>query len=110
MLTKNLKSFFANKAPNVDTAVYTVPVTNKESVIKEIIINNTDPSDTVTFTMKIGLTVIVTQNIAAGDTLFSEKEWFTVINPGDSINILASKVNAVDVRISGVETVSVADN
>lgn len=109
MLTKNLKSFFSGKVPNTDTAVYTVPSTNKESVIKEIIINNTDSSDTVTFTMKIGVTMIVSQNVSCGDTLFNEKEWYTVLNPGESINITASKANAIDIRISGVETVSVAD-
>lgn len=107
MLSMNPKQLAMGLVRSAKTAVYTVPATNKETVIKDLIIYNTDPSNTVTVKMYIGDYMYINQTIAPNDTLFADHPWTTVVNPGQAVSFEASADNVVQVIMSGIETVDV---
>ena len=107
MTKMTLKQMYIGALKAAKTAVYTVPSTNTASVIRDLTVYN---GDTATATVKVYVndTVLVNQNLAAGDTLFSQKDWHLVLNPGDKVSFETSKDDVVQCVLSGAETVEVA--
>lgn len=95
----------------IKTAIYTVPSTNGQgqSVIKDLTMYNSDSTKTVTVKMYINGIVFVNQAMSANDTLFGDREWNMVLNPGDTIQFETTEDDVIQVIISGAETVTIAD-
>lgn len=110
MLKMSMKQMFLGSVKADKTVVYTVPAGNKESVIKDLTVYNNDPSKAVTVKIYIADTLFVNQTMAPNDTLFPDREWTMVLLPGQTIAVETSLADAVQVIISGAETIEVADS
>lgn len=109
MLKMNLKQMFLGTVKAAKTVIYTVPSSNKETVVKDLTIYNNDPSKAVTVKMYINDTIFVNQTMAPNDTLFGDREWNMVMKPGQTVAFETSLDDAIQVILSGAETVEVAD-
>lgn len=109
MLTSKFKQMYLGSVKAAKAVIYTVPTANNQSIIKDLMISNNDATKTVTVKMYINDAVFVNQSIAAGDTLFPDREWTMVLNPGDKIQIETTEDDVVQVILSGAETVTTAD-
>ena len=110
MLKMNMKQMFLGNVKAAKTVIYTVPAGNKESVVKDLTIYNNDSSKAVTVKMYINGTIFVNQTMAPNDTLFGDREWNMVLSPGQTIAFETSLDDAVQVILSGAETIEVADS
>ena len=106
MQYSTLKKFFCGNIAGVKTTVYTVPTDDVQgsSVVREMMVHNTDPNADVDFILYINDLVFVSATIQPGDSLLVGNEWYMVLDPGDSIAVEATKANVINVFMSGSET------
>lgn len=109
MLQMNFKQMFIGSVKAAKAAIYTVPSTNNQSIIKDLTVYNSDSTKSVTVKMYINDTVFVNQSMSANDTLFGDREWNMVLNPGDKIQFETTEDDVIQVILSGAETVTIAD-
>lgn len=121
--TNTLKCLFAGYAPNVVTTEYIVGTTTagvKQVIVKEILVNNVDPSATHTITIRFvknGQASSAAYDVPPGTAATLGKAGTTTSPPsayqitcntmldtvGDFIDIVADAASKVSVRISGIE-------
>jgi hypothetical protein len=109
MMKMSFKQMFIGSLKSTKTAVYTVPSTNTQTVVRDLTIYNSDTTNTVSVKMYVNDTLLVNQTVSPTDTLFGQKDWHLVLNPNDKIYFETSKDDAIQVILSGAETVEVAD-
>lgn len=109
MMKMSFKQMFLGALKSAKTAVYNVPSTSTQTVIRDLTIYNSDATDSVTVKMYLNGVLLVNQSVSATDTLFGQKDWHMVLNPNDKIYFETSKDDVVQVIMSGAETVEVAD-
>ena len=109
MISMNMCQMYLGKLKTNELTVgYTVPSTNAQTVIKDLAIYN-EGTDDVTVEVFINDVTFVKQTIGAEDSLFAEREWTMVLNPGDTISFRASKPDVINIIMSGAETAIVED-
>ncbi len=100
MLSNSFKQMFLGAAPAAKTVKYTVPAEAVSAVVKDLTAYNSSTS-AVTFKMYINDIMFVNTSVAAGDTIFGDREWTMVLNAGDKIALEASTADVIQVIVSG---------
>lgn len=100
MLSNSFKQMFLGAAPAAKTVKYTVPAEAVSAVVKDLTAYNSSTS-AVTFKMYINDIMFVNTSVAAGDTIFGDREWTMVLNAGDKIALEASTAGVIQVIVSG---------
>ena len=100
MLSNSFKQMFLGAAPAAKTVEYTVPAEAVSAVVKDLTAYNSSTS-AVTFKMYINDIKFVNTSVAAGDTIFGDREWTMVLNAGDKIVLEASTDGVIQVIVSG---------
>jgi len=109
MISMKMAQMYLGKLKtNEMTVGYTVPSNNAQTVIKDLAIYNEGTKD-VRIEVFINDVTFVNQVIGAEDSLFAEREWTMVLNPGDTISFRASEPNVINIIMSGAETEVVED-
>ena len=110
MISQSIARLYLGTLKSAKTVVYTVPVSNDKTVIKELAFHNTSTTDSVAIKMYLNDTILVDTSIAPKDSMFNDREWFTVMKPGDTLSLETGADNVISMMSSGVETVIIADN
>ena len=100
-----LKKFYTGQiATTAKTTVYTVPEKNGPSVIKEMLIHNTDSAHTVIVNIYFSGFEFIREKVEPGGILYVGDDWHTVLNPGEKVEIICSRAAVINVHLSGSET------
>ena len=105
MQQRKLAQIFLGTLNAEKTAIYTVPETNKQTVIRDLSVYNQDATDTVEVKLYINDITVISQKVEPKDSLFVGKDWYLVLNPGDVVAAETTKANTINAIISGAETV-----
>lgn len=99
------KIYLGTLTTTAKTDIYTVNATKGTSIIRELIVHNTDTENDVVFTLYINDKVFVKASISPGDNLFIGRDWYLVLETDDKISAQASKGNVLNVYMGGSETI-----
>ena len=109
MLSQSIERLYLGSVKATKTVVYKVPSTNDKTVIKELAFHNNSTTDSISVKLYLNDVVLVDTSIAAKDSMFNDREWFTVMNPNDTLSVETGADDVITLMANGVETVIIAD-